>query len=123
MTPYEHSELSVRDFGGKYEDYVELHKFLDSTKFHLTDFRHRAILHNTFGIGLCEKLFGDYITNSEGNNISVREVARRHIMQDSGVVPTIKETLDALSNGDYHKFNKPLKRDLKWLKENLYLNT
>ena len=118
MTPDKHARLSVRDFGGSIEDYMLIHKFIDSTKLHCTDFRHRAILHSTFGIGLCENIFGDTITLSDGSTIAVREIARRHIMQDCSTVPTIKEWLDALTSGDVLKYNKPNKKDLKWLKEN-----
>lgn len=118
MTPYEHSVLSVRDFGGEPEYYLKIHEFLDSTKFQLTDFRHRAILHNPFGIGLCEQLFGP-ITQ---NNISVREVARRHIEQDcGGIVPTTQQWLDALCSATHGiQYNKPLKKDLEYLKTHLY---
>lgn len=118
MTPDQHSALSVRDFGGEVKDYIEIHKFLDQTKFHFSDFRHRAILHNTLGMKLCEDIFGPAILNSNGHNIPVREVARRHILQDCGTVPTVKDTLLALEKGEYMKYNNPLKKDLTWLKVN-----
>lgn len=118
MVPYEHARLSCRDFGGKPEDYLHIHKFLDSTKFQLTDYRHRSILHNPFGIQLCEMLYGDIVINSDGNQIPVREIARRHIVEDCGKVPTTKEWIDSLCDGTSIKLNNPSKRDIKWLKEN-----
>lgn len=118
MVPYDHARLSVRDFGGEPEDYLPIHELLDSTKFQLTDYRHRAILHNPFGIQLCERMFGPVIEISGGKTVPVREIARRHIMQDCGCVPTTKEWLDALVKNESIKFNNPNKKDLEWLKNN-----
>lgn len=120
MTPIDHARLSARDFGGEPEAYLELHEFLDQTKMHCADFRHRAILHNTLGMGLAEQVFGPTISNSLGQGIPTRELVRRHIMEDCGCVPTVTEWLDALCCGAVSKFNRPSKKDLKWLKENYY---
>lgn len=116
MTPFEHSILSVRDFGGEVNDYLPIHEFLDSTKAHFSNFMHRAILHNSFGMILCEQMFGT-ITR---NKISVREVARRHIEQDMGEVPSIERTLQLLTSNKYHELNKPNRSDLEYLKNKLY---
>lgn len=91
MTPYLHSKCTAVRFGGKPEDYIEVHRFIDSSKYHLADYRHRAILHNTFGMDICERVFGDYIVNSEGNMVPVRDIAMHHIQEDIGFVPTIQQ--------------------------------
>lgn len=116
MTPYEHSILSVKMFGGKPKHYIKIHEFLDSTKGHFPDYKHRAILHNSWGMLLCEKIFGS-ITK---NNISVREIARQHILQDCQCVPTLKECIVSLSDNTYNKYNKPNKKDIEYLKQKLY---
>jgi hypothetical protein len=116
MTPYEHSILSVKKFGGKSKHYLKIHKFLDSTKGHLPDYRHRSILHNSWGMLLCEQIFGS-ITK---NNISVREVARQHILEDCQTVPTLKDCIEAIQNKEYTKYNNPNKKDINFLKEKLY---
>lgn len=90
-SPYKHALNSVQKWGGKYEDYLPIHEFLDSTKLHLTTWQHRAILHNTFGVGLCEQLFGPFIVNSDGKEIETRYIAIQHITEDCGFVPTIKD--------------------------------
>jgi hypothetical protein len=120
MVPIDHARLHARDWGGEPEDYLPLDEFLDQTKMHCEDFRHRAILHSTLGVGLAEQVLGITICNRDGKHIPIRELARRHIRQDCGVVPTVKEWLDALSNGTSHRFNRPSRTDLKWLKENYY---
>jgi len=118
MAPYDHARLSARDFGGIPEDYEPIHRLLDSTKFFLPDFSHRAILHNTFGMYLCEQVFGGTITNSDGKKIDTKEIARRHILEDCSRVPSMEETLKAISENSYHQFNKPRKKDLEWLRKN-----
>ena len=120
MVPIDHARLSVRAFAGKESDYLELHKFIDQTKLHFTDYRHRMFLHNPLGISLCEQVFGNTIENSDGNFIPVRELARRHIVEDCGCVPTLKEWADAAVTNSLGQFNHPSKKDIKWLKKNHY---
>lgn len=58
MKPYLHGKGSVRRHGGKEEDYQKIHDFIDSSKAHFPDMRHRAILHSSFGIYITEQVFG-----------------------------------------------------------------
>lgn len=77
-------------FGGAPNDYLHIHKFLDSSKFYCFHVKHRALLHNTFGMELCTRLFGDTIENSDGEPIVVRDIAAQHLKEDlSGWVPTL----------------------------------
>lgn len=71
MKPYLHAMVSVRKWGGRPEDYLPVHDFLDSSKAHLPDVRHRALLHNSFGIYIAERVFGHNITNANGKLVSV----------------------------------------------------
>ena len=56
--PLVHAERSARKWGGKAEDYLAIHRWFDATASHLTDNRHRMVLHNGFGIALAEQVFG-----------------------------------------------------------------
>lgn len=96
MKPYYHSKNSVNKFGGCLADYSKIHNFIDSSKAHFCDARHRAILHNSFGIYLTEQVFGETITNSDGKVIPVREIAEHHILEDLGFVPSVKDYLEHL---------------------------
>lgn len=96
MKPLIHAQISVKKFGGKVEDYIPLHDFFDWSKSTLADVRHRAILHNTFGIFLLEKVFGTYITNSDGKMVSVRDIGEDHVLQDLGTIPTVDQWLKQL---------------------------
>lgn len=101
MKPYLHGMVSVRKWGGKPEDYQEIHDFLDSTKAAFPDMRHRAILHNSFGIYICEKIFGINITNSEGRIVSVRDIAEQHVIDDMGRIPTLQDYLEGMPMYDW----------------------
>jgi len=107
MKPLLHAKISANKFGGSPEDYIEIHNWFDSTKAHVADARHRIILHNAFGIFLCEQTFGEivrkhdgsyvrmpYITNSIGKQISVRDIAEQHVLDDMGCIPSLSDVLD-----------------------------
>ena len=96
MKPLIHAKVSVKKYGGVVEDYLPIHDFIDSTKAALPDVRHRALLHSSFGIFLIEKVFGTYITNSDGKQVSTRDLAEEHVIQDLGFIPTVEKWLGNL---------------------------
>ena len=97
MKPLIHARNSVKRYGGVVDDYLPIHNWFDSTKSAAASFYHRAILHHSFGIFLAEQLFGVYIVNSDGKQISVRDVAEDHVMEDcGGKIPTIQDWLEKL---------------------------
>lgn len=96
MKPYIHAQNSVRAFGGKVEDYLPVHDFLDSSKAHFPDMRHRALLHSSFGVYLAERVFGHTITNADGRLVQVRDIAERHVLEDMGRIPTVQDYLDGM---------------------------
>jgi hypothetical protein len=97
MKPLLHAKSSVRKYGGVIEDYIAVHDFIDSSKIAMPDIRHRAILHSAFGIFLAEKMFGTYVTNSIGKQISVRDLAEDHVIEDLGFIPTMENYLNNMT--------------------------
>lgn len=93
MKPYLHSKNSATRFGGKPEDYQSIHDFIDSSKAHFADMRHRALLHSSFGIYLAEQVFGITIKNSDGRTVSVRDIAEKHVLEDLGRIPSVQDYL------------------------------
>jgi len=93
MNPTIHAKNSAKKYGGVIEDYLPVHMWLDQTKLHVADLRHRVILHNSFGIGLCEQALGPVITNSDGKKVSVRAIAEDHVMEDIGFIPSLDNAL------------------------------
>ena len=95
MNIWKHCLLSQRKFGGQPNDYISIHKFLDSSKLFYYHIRHRVALHNLFGIELCIELFGDFIVNADHKTVLVRDIAAEHCSEDlSGVVPTLNDWLE-----------------------------
>lgn len=93
MKPMIHARSSAKKYGGKAEDYLDIHDFMDSTKSALADVRHRAILHSSFGCFIVEKVFGVERTNSDGRKYSPRDVAEDHCIEDLGRVPSMESWL------------------------------
>jgi len=96
LKPYVHARISAKRFGGRAEDYQEIHDFIDSTKSNMPDVRHRALLHSSWGCFIVERVFGTNLENSEGRLVSVRDVAEQHIIDDLGTIPTVEDYLKHL---------------------------
>ena len=96
MKPLLHAKVSVRKFGGKVEDYLHLHNWMDSTKAHIPDMRHRMVLHNSWGIYFGEQIFGAYFVNSSGKDVSVRDVLEQHVLDDLGHIPTLEKCFEGM---------------------------
>lgn len=97
MKPYIHASQDVKLFGGKKEDYLDIHEFIDSSYHTIPDIRHRALLHNQFGMMMVERLFGQYRVNSDGRSYSPRDVAENHIIADLGFIPTVEHYFKNMS--------------------------
>ena len=94
--PWVHAQSSVRQFGGKAEDYIAVHEMLDSQKAWIPDNRGRALTHNSWFIyHILPKIFGTVIVNSEGKEVSVSLLAERHVLEDYGMrfIPTPQDWL------------------------------
>lgn len=103
MNAIYHARKSVAKYGGQPSDYIELHNFLDSSKATIADNRHRAILHSSFGIFILEKVFGVSIVNSDGREISVRQIGEDHVLEDfkGKFIPTVADYLSSMTYEDW----------------------
>ena len=91
--PIKHAESSANRFGGRPDDYLQIHNWLDESKAFFADFRHRALRHHSEGVFLAERIFGISITNSNGTKVPVRYIAEQHIKEDLGRIPTPQDWL------------------------------
>jgi hypothetical protein len=90
--PNFHAISSAKKFGGRPEDYIHIHQWLDATKETFADFRHRALRHHSQGIFECERVFGPTLTNSDGKMVPTRYVAELHVKEDcGGLIPTVAD--------------------------------
>lgn len=135
--PFIHARSSAKKYGGKDEDYVEIHNWMDSSKAFISDNRHRTIWHSSAGIFYVEKIFGVHfdgiqrikekynlpdsfeedmiqfvnesrehgtcIKNSDGKQVSVRDVAEQHILEDYGMkfIPTAQDYIENMEFQDW----------------------
>jgi len=90
-----HSVSSAKLFGGAPSDYFTIHEIIDVSKMFIPDWRHRALMHSTFGIYLLEKyiLGHTFKRKSDGLGVCTRTVASQHILEDLGVLLTPGEFL------------------------------
>jgi hypothetical protein len=99
--PWIHACSSARKWGGIPEDYLPIHNLMDSSKSALGDNRHRALTHNTWFIGpdgILERVFGVVIRNSEGREVSVRDIGEQHVLEDFGhrFIPSAQDYLEGI---------------------------
>lgn len=102
--PHHHAQSSCKIFGGKMEDYLEIHLLLDSSKMAFADNRHRALTHNSWFINhILPKIFGDTITNSDGKKISVIDIGEQHILEDFAqeFIPTAQDYLTLMDKAHW----------------------
>ncbi|TKK84592.1 hypothetical protein FDA94_28600 [Herbidospora galbida] len=91
MNSYYHAKSSAKRWGGKPEDYLLIHRFIDSSKAVIGDVRHRSLYHHTLGCYLAEQIFGVTITveRTHGSvEVPVRLIAEQHIIEDLGWLPS-----------------------------------
>ena len=101
MKPWIHAKSSAKRYGGAPEDYLEIHQLMDSSKSAFPDNRHRALTHNAWFIGaggILERIFGCVITNSDGKEVSVRDIGEQHILEDFGMryIPAASDYLEEM---------------------------
>lgn len=96
MNSYYHGKSSAKKWGGESKHYKEVHDFLDHTKAHVPDMRHRSLLHNSWGIYVAEMVIGETIEipgEHATREVPVRLIAERHIIEDLGRIPTVQDYL------------------------------
>ncbi len=96
IKPWIHALSSARKFGGRPEDYLELHNLMDVSKSSHADVRHRAVFHHALGPFIMERVFGTNLINSDGKEVSVRTLAEMHVIEDVGRIPSLSEWLEGM---------------------------
>ena len=89
--PYHHAVSSAKNYGGEPGEYLYLHEWLDGSKQHMAECRHRALRHHSEGIFISESLFGTTITISTGRVLPVRFIGKQHVLEDLSRIPTVPD--------------------------------
>ena len=82
--PYFHAQSSAKKYGGIWEDYMEIHELMDSSKAAFPDNRHRALTHNSWFVGtILPKIFGETFRRKSDNKIvNTRDIGEQHCLED-----------------------------------------
>ena len=99
-----HSKSSARRFGGEPNDYLTIHEKMDCSKAYFSSNAHRALTHHMFWVmEVMVPLFGYTIKNSEGKDVSVKDICEFHILEDFGMryIPTAQDYLENLDFQDW----------------------
>lgn len=102
--PIFHAQSSARKYGGKWEDYIDIHNFMDSSKGAIADNRHRALTHNSWFLSVVlERVFGVARYNSAGDQYSVRDIGEQHVLEDFGMkfIPSAQDYLQFIDFQDW----------------------
>lgn len=102
--PVIHAESSVKKYGGKVEDYMPIHQFMDASKGTVADSRHRALTHTSWFLSVVlERVFGITFVNSDGRVISVRDIGEQHVLEDFGgkYIPTVQDFFEGMGVRDW----------------------
>jgi hypothetical protein len=105
--PFIHAKSSAKKFGGLENDYLEIHNLMDSSKSIIADNRHRMFTHNSWFIStIIERIFGNTIINSDGIEVSTREIAEQHVLEDFGnFIPTGQDYIEELQYKEWMNGN------------------
>lgn len=100
--PIIHARSSAKKFWGEFTDYIDIHDLMDSSKSAISDNRHRALTHNNRFLFILEKIFGHVIINSDGKEVSVRDIGEQHILEDYGMrfIPTVQDYFEGMEFKD-----------------------
>ena len=108
MKPLQHAQISAKTYGGSWTDYVDVHNFLDSSKAACAHFKHRFLLHHAEGIELGMRIFGKTMKNSEGREISTKQILTEHLIEDLGSVVSVEDWVRSLLPDSNNLFYRQL---------------
>ena len=96
MNAWYHAKASAARWGGKPEDYLPVHDFIDESKAIIADVRHRALRHHAEGIFQASQVLGPTVVNSNGIHVPVRLIGEQHVTEDLGFIPSFAEYARAI---------------------------
>lgn len=107
--PHHHALSSTRQFGGVITDYLPVHQWMDDTKAHLANFRHRAVRHHKDSLPLLHAQMGSYVRiNSDGQPVAIQEVFLQHLREDCQGVPALSDWIEGIPESRFPVALRPI---------------
>jgi hypothetical protein len=105
MKPLIHAQSSAKQYGGSPEEYLAVHDLMDSSKAVISDNRHRLLTHQAWFLFIAEKIIGHSFTNSEDRQVSIRDLAEMHCLEDFSMrfIPTAEDYLRLVPRKEWMK--------------------
>jgi hypothetical protein len=116
MKPLQHARITAHRYGGKWQDWIAIHDWIDRSKAIFPSMQHRMLLHSDFGGWLAARIHGEAIGSKDGTVIPTSDLFRDHQVEDLGRVVTLAEWLHEI-NTDYWTRRRKPPRQLEQIKE------
>lgn len=93
--PYHHAVSTVRQYGGRAEDYLVIHSWFDRSKAYTVSPLHRVLRHHREGVQDAEAIFGETVVNADNVPVPVSAIGEQHCREDfAGPFPSFRDWLE-----------------------------
>jgi hypothetical protein len=116
MKPLQHARITAHRYGGRWQDWIAIHDWIDRSKIIFPSMQHRMFLHSDFGEWLAVRIHGEAISAEDGTLISTRGLFHDHQVEDLGRVVSLEEWLGEV-NADYWMRRRRPPRQLEQIRE------
>lgn len=116
MKPLQHAQITARRYGGRWQDWIGIHNWIDRSKALFPGMRHRMFLHSDFGEWLTVRIHGDAIEAEDRTTVTTPDLFRDHQVEDLGRVVKLSEWLREIDATHWTRRRKP-PRQLERIRE------
>ncbi len=116
MKPLQHARITAHRYGGRWQDWIAIHDWIDRSKMVFSSMQHRMFLHSDFGEWLTVRIHGEAIKAAEGMAVSTRNLFRDHQVEDLGRIVSLSEWLRE-ADPEYWKRRRQPPRQLERIRE------
>ena len=78
MKPLQHARITAHRYGGKWQDWIAIHDWIERSKAIFPSMQHRVLLHSDFGEWLAVRIHSEAIESEDGIVISTYDLFRDH---------------------------------------------
>jgi hypothetical protein len=115
MKPLQHARISAHRYGGRWQDWIGIHDWIDRSKMIFPSMQHRMFLHSDFGEWLTLRIHGEAIKGADGTVVSTIDLFRDHQLEDLGRTVLLAEWLSETKREYWTRRRPP--RQLEQIRE------
>ncbi len=110
MKPLQHALITAHRYGGRWQDWIAIHDWIDRSKALYPSMQHRMFLHSDFGEWLTVRIRGESIKAEGGTIIPTHTLFQDHQLEDVGRLITLSEWLREANTSYWTQRRKPPQR-------------